>query len=108
MPFCWFCHEAAHFTSLPRPPNEPDIYCLISTGVKPFRLHVLSTELVLRKVAVDRELRLSTEHYGCRQGQYLRSGAVVLRKGKWKQLNSRQMFIEVLHRVFSYKECHEN
>ena len=38
-----------------------------NTGVIPKSLPVLSTEQVLRKAAVDRELRFSTEQYGCRQ-----------------------------------------
>ena len=37
------------------------------TGVIPKSLSVLSTEPVLRKTAVDRGLRISTEQYGCRQ-----------------------------------------
>ena len=32
--------------------------------------------------AVDREIRLSTEQYGCRQGQYLLSGACRAAKTK--------------------------
>ena len=36
-------------------------------GVIPNPLPVLSTEPVLRKRAVDREIRSSTEQYGCRQ-----------------------------------------
>ena len=36
----------------------------MTTGVKPISLPVLSTEPVLRKVAVDREMRPSTEQYG--------------------------------------------
>ena len=36
-------------------------------GVIPKSLPVLSTEPVLRKAAVDRGLRFSTEQYGCRQ-----------------------------------------
>ena len=37
------------------------------TEVIPKSLPVLSTEPVLRKAVVDRELRFSTEQYGCRQ-----------------------------------------
>ena len=36
-------------------------------GVIAISLPVLSTEPVLRKAAVKRELRFSTEQYGCRQ-----------------------------------------
>ena len=37
------------------------------TGVIPKSLPVLSTEPVLRKVAVDRVIRVLIEQYGCRQ-----------------------------------------
>ena len=40
---------------------------ILITGVIPKSLPVLSTEPVLRKVAVDREIGFSTEQYGCRQ-----------------------------------------
>ena len=40
-----------------------DNFC---TGVIPKSLPVLSTEPVLRKAAVDREIRFSTEQYECR------------------------------------------
>ena len=39
----------------------------MTTGVIPKSLPVLWTEPVLRKAAVDREIRFSTEQYGCRQ-----------------------------------------
>ena len=53
--------------------SKSDIYDCVRllkasyTGVKPTSLPVLSTEPVLRKVAVDREVRLSTEQYGSRR-----------------------------------------
>ena len=40
---------------------------LLNTAVTPKSLPVLSTEPVLRKAAVDRGIRFTTELYGCRQ-----------------------------------------
>ena len=39
----------------------------MTTELIPKALPVLSTDPVLRKSAVDREIRFSTEQYGCRQ-----------------------------------------
>ena len=44
-----------------------DVKFPCNMGVVPKSLHVLSTEPVLRKAAIDRGLRFSTEQYGCRQ-----------------------------------------
>ena len=63
---CFFCSDTFsydnHFV-----PNYFQLLPCMTTGVIPKALPVLSTEPVLRKIAVDREIRFSTEQYECRQ-----------------------------------------
>ena len=62
------CHKQNCFSFFSRSPDDNiSLRTDSTTGVIPKSLPVLSTEPVLRKAAVDRELRFSTEQYECRQ-----------------------------------------
>ena len=67
----WLCSNKNHIlfwlTSCQQSDGAKCVLLPSIMGVIPMSLPVLSTELVLHKVAVDREIWYPTEQYGCRQ-----------------------------------------